>query len=255
MSDGRRYSEDEVAKIFERASESHARGVGDGSPGTPARTDGLSLAELEEIGDEVGIPRSLVRSAAAGLDRPPIHDESASRKLMGATIGVGKVVHLPRNLTDDEWTALVVDLRDTFNSKGSIRQDGPFRQWTQGNLQALLEPTQTGARLRLRTMKGTAVPAMTMGGFLAVFAGASAIVASSPGDAAVVGLVAIGGAALHLGARFLLPGWRRTRAAQMEAIIERLSAKIRPLPAADGEKPELPGGPPSTGTLANPERS
>lgn len=230
MTDERRYTEEEVAEIFDRASESQAQRLTSGGAAQPGRGQGMSLAELEEIGDEVGIPRALVRHAAAGLDRPTIHDPTASRKLMGSTIGVGKVVHLSRNLTDEEWASLVVDLRDTFNAKGTIRHDGPFRQWTQGNLQALLEPTDDGARLRLRTTKGSAIPAMTMGGLLAAFGGTAAVMATTPADMAMVGLVAVGGAALHLGARFLLPGWRRERAEQMEAIIARLVAKIDPPP-------------------------
>lgn len=230
MTNERRYSEDEVAEIFDRASETHATGVTGGTSSGLTKTQGMSLSELEEIGDEVGIPRALVRRAAAGLDHPPLDDASASRKLLGSTIGVGKVVHLPRNLTDEEWAALVVDLRDTFNSKGTIRQDGAFRQWTQGNLQALLEPTESGARLRLRTMKGSAVPALTMGGLIGVMGGAAAVMASGPADMVVLGLLGVGGATMHLGARFLLPGWRRTRAEQMEAVIARLSAKIDPVP-------------------------
>lgn len=230
MTNERRYSEEEVTEIFDRAADTHAQRVVSGGSVAMPDSQGMSLAELEEIGDEVGIPRALVRRAAAGLDHPPLDDATADRKLLGSTIGVGKVVHLPRNLTDDEWNRLVVDLRDTFNSKGTIRQDGPFRQWTQGNLQALLEPTENGARLRLRTMKGSAVPAMTMGGFLALLGGAAAVMGSGPGDLFAFGVLGVGGAALHLGARFLLPAWRRTRAEQMEAVIARLSARIDPIP-------------------------
>lgn len=226
MTDDRRYSDEEVAEIFDRAADTHAKGITGGSAPAPSDQHGMSLAELEEIGDEVGIPRALVRSAAVSLDRQSADDPTASRRVLGATVGVGKVVHLPRNLTDKEWGALVVDLRDTFNAKGAVRHDGPFRQWTQGNLQALLEPLEDGARLRLRTTKGSALAAMSSGGALAALGAFTALVASGPNDLVGAAVIGIGGAALHLGARFLLPAWRRTRSGQMDEIIARLTAKI-----------------------------
>jgi hypothetical protein len=74
----------------------------------------------------------------------------------------------------------VVDLRETFDRRGTVRQEGSFRQWTNGALQVLLEPTPTGQRVRMSTVKVTARAWLT-GGMLS--AGIAAIVAV----AAVVG--------------------------------------------------------------------
>src|SRR5256885_16741552 len=82
---------------------------------------------------------------------------------MGLPIAVGRTVALQRKLTDDEWERLVVDLRETFDARGRLREEGSFKQWTNGNLQALLEPTPTGHQLRLRTMKGDAYAMMSSG--------------------------------------------------------------------------------------------
>src|SRR5439155_21320891 len=51
---------------------------------------------------------------------------------------------------------LVVQLREVFNARGRTRSDGALRQWTNGNLQVLLEPTATCHRLRFGTMHGAA---------------------------------------------------------------------------------------------------
>ncbi|MGH8637779.1 MAG: hypothetical protein ACREUZ_11665, partial [Burkholderiales bacterium] len=156
-----------------------------------------------------------------------------SRRLLGLPIGVGRTIDLGRRLSDDEWEQLVVDLRETFDARGRIRQDGSFRQWTNGNLQALLEPTPDGHRLRLRTVKGNAIGWISGG--LVVIGGAAVgfIAAMVQGGAAsqllssFAPMVAIGGAMFGIGA-FLLPGWARTRRRQMEEIAERLAEKSPP---------------------------
>jgi hypothetical protein len=144
----RRDSEDEVSAIFERATEAQHR-----SPRPLPPADGMTLGDLQGIGREVGIPPALVAQAARALDHA---GQPTSRRLLGLAIGVGRTIHLGRRLNDEEWERLVVDLRETFDARGAVRHDGSFRQWTHGNLQALLEPTPTGHRLRLRTLKGSA---------------------------------------------------------------------------------------------------
>lgn len=211
----RRYNEDEVAEIFERAA--HAQ-QGEQRQ-LPAR-EGMTLAELQEIGGQVGIPADLVAHAASALDRV----EPASRKLLGFPIGVGHVVDLGRKLTDEEWERFVVVLRDTFDARGSVRYDGPFRQWTNGNLQALLEPTETGHRIRFRTTNGSARAWMTGGIGLLGLAGAvfTAILITGRGDAGgLTSLVFIGLGLFGVGA-LRLPSWARRRRRQMEALAEQL---------------------------------
>ncbi len=214
----RRYSEDEVAEIFERASQAQQevrRQV------TPAA--GLSLAQLQEIGGEVGIPAELVASAARSLDhagRPTI------RRFLGLPVGVGRTIQLERELTEQEWEHLVVDLRRTFDARGKVRMDGPFRQWTNGNLQALLEPTPSGPQLRLRTLKGNVLPMLGAAGIMGAFSVLVAIAAVLQGKpaSAFVGVAALALMSLgFLGSVLLpLPGWARTRRQQMEAVASRL---------------------------------
>lgn len=237
----RRYSEDEVAEILDRATETHEASGGALTPG------GLTLGELQEIGDEVGIPRDVIARAAASLEQPG-PDPAAHRTFLGATIGVGQSVDLPRALTDDEWNQLVVDLRMTFDAKGKIRQEGAFRQWTNGNLQALLEPTATGERLRLRTLKGSAMPYMTTGSIMLTAAAFIGVANSlGAGFGSDIGVIALMGAAFFAAGRFGLPRWASTRQHQMEGIIQRLRGTILPSPE--------PGAlPPGAGEPAGRER-
>src|SRR5471030_904607 len=155
----RRFNEEEVAAIFKQATESQQ---------TPQRQlpsgEGLTLAELQEIGQQVGIAPELVVRAAASLAAA---GTETSREMLGLTIGVGRTIDLDRKLTEDEWDRLVVDLRETFDARGTVRQEGSFRQWTNGNLQVLVEPTATGSRVRLSTFNQTS-RAWIMGSMLMV---------------------------------------------------------------------------------------
>lgn len=216
----RRFNEAEVAAILEKAAEAQHTGARQLPSG-----EGMTLAELQAIGSEAGIDPRLVARAAHALDKG---GRSTSRRFLGLPIGVGRTVDLGRKLSDDEWERLVVDLRETFDARGNIRQEGSFRQWTNGNLQALLEPTSTGHRLRIRTVKGDAVTWIT-GGLFSVGVSAAAYVAMALrgiGDAgnmtglaflSLMGVMMFGAGALRL------PGWARQRRQQMEEIAERLT--------------------------------
>src|SRR6185436_8172357 len=157
MADERRYQEDEVAEIFEAAS-APALSRGDAAP-----NQGLTLAELQAIGREVGIAPERIAEAAASLARsqPPL----PRRTELGMPLSAAHVIDLPRALTDREWALVVADLRETFNARGHETSQGVTRQWANGNLHALVEPTKTGYRLRLGTVKGDALALNRMGGF------------------------------------------------------------------------------------------
>src|SRR6185503_7153045 len=121
----RRYTDEEVAKIFERAAEAQQAARKQLTSGESP--EGMTLAQLQEIGKEVGISPELVAQAARSVALPV---RATGRKFLGLPIGVGRTVDLERRLTDAEWDQLVVDLRETFDAKGTIRHEGSFRQWT-----------------------------------------------------------------------------------------------------------------------------
>jgi hypothetical protein len=229
----RRYSEDEVSAIFERAAEAQQAVRRTLSPG-----EGLTLTDLRAIGHEVGIPAELVDLAARTVDQ---QGRDATRTFLGLPVGVGRTVDLGRRLTDDEWERLVVDLRETFDARGALRSDGSLRQWTNGNLQALLEPTPSGHRLRLRTVMGGARRMMTAGlsllGVTATIVVVSAVTGHVAEALAETGSLMVIGAALFAVGAARLPGWASTRRRQMEGVAARLA-----LTTESPARPELSAG-------------
>lgn len=220
----RRYTEDEVATIFALASEKERatpRRLGSG-----AAAEGLTLADLKEIGREAGIAPELVAQAARELDHVP---QPTTVRFLGLPLGVGRVVRLDRRLSDQEWEQLVVLLRDTFDARGSVRVEGSFRQWTNGNLQVLVEPDGDGQRIRMRTLRGQSRAFMMAGLGMTGIGAAFTLGAALTGavDAAnvlgeIMPLLVIGAGMFGLGA-VRLPGWARRRQRQMDEIAERLT--------------------------------
>ena len=215
----RRFDEAEVASIFERATEAQQSA----QPQLPVG-EGMTLAELQEIGREVGIAPEFLAHAARSLAQSA---RPATRRFLGFTIGVGRTVDLERKLTEDEWERLIVDLRETFDARGVIKQEGSFRQWTNGNLQALVEPTATGHRVRLRTTRASARGYMSAGLTL-IGAAALGALMGIVGDASIAkvlsayGVVGLMGAGMFAAGALGLPSWARLRQRQMDEIAGRL---------------------------------
>lgn len=230
MSTARRFDEREIALIFEQASTAQdARGEQAGP------SNGLTLEQLHEIGRDVGLSAEHISRAAAAVTRGDLVP-TRERRWLGLPVGVSRTIDFGRPITDSEWSRLVVSLRETFDARGKTISDGPFRQWHNGNLQALLEPTEKGHRLRLSTRKGDAPARVVFAGAYLGLAGLFATlgaVGSVSAGGSTIGAVLFAGAGLAAlaSAVFGLPRWARVRARQMESIAE-LSATM--LPTAQG---------------------
>lgn len=214
----RRYSQEEVEAIFARAAEAQQA-----TPLLRRPDEGMTLGQLQEIGKEVGISAEQIRAAAGLIQRT---GQTTKRTFLGLPIGVGRTVDLERKLSDAEWERLVVELRDTFDAKGRIKDEGNFRQWSNGNLQALLEPMGDRHRLRLRTVKGNAYAYLVGGLSLIGVAAIMAVVSATRGTLDVSEFwmtLLLGGGLLGIGAA-MLPGWARERRRQMQEIAERVSS-------------------------------
>ncbi len=216
----REYDDEEVAAIFQRAaSPEHA------SVAAPGQGKGLTLAALQEIGREVGIAPESIASAAQSLEQAP---RAKPASVLGVRIGVVDAAEFDRPISDPEWERLVSDLRTTFNAAGVVRYDGPFRQWSNGNLKVLAEPTATGHRLRFQTINSAAQGMISagLGAFIAA-TGALLVAPNAPGAGAA--FLALGGsAALGVG-WWRLKGWASQRQAQFSALVGRYrGARILP---------------------------
>lgn len=150
--------------------------------------------------------------------------------MLGLAVGVGRTVQLDRRLSDAEWERLVVVLRDTFQARGMLRTDGSLRQWTNGNLQVLVEPSGSGDRVRLKTRHANAQGFLIAGAGIVGFTGFMSVLGVLTGTLAETGFVqtllpiaATGLASIGVGlAR--LRGWARTRQEQMAGIAARLES-------------------------------
>ncbi|MEZ4424455.1 MAG: hypothetical protein R3E98_13685 [Gemmatimonadota bacterium] len=222
----RRYDDDEVRAIFDRAvSPTPARGDRSGTHLTTG--EGFTLAELQEIGAEAGIPPERIAEAAGALERRGSHAvQKAERSTL--PIRVKHTVRLPGTFTEEDWNRLVVDLRDTFGANGKLRVEGAFREWRNGNLFAVVEPDGDGYRLRMGSRKESAQSVMMMGTVFAIM-GAVLFLLYATGlkEGAISGAVAMELAGLvSIGAGLIqLPGWSATRMRQMEEVGER--ARLR----------------------------
>lgn len=218
----RRYNDEEVSEIFRLAAEATEKN----QPLVPT-AEGMTLAEMQAIGREVGISGEELVAASRAVDlaaRPTV------RRFLGLPVGVGLDVDLHRNLSDAEWDQLVVDLRETFDARGQQKKEGAFRQWTNGNLQVLVEPTSTGNRVRFRTVKGNAREMMSVGLGLLAFTGFTALARMDVGGAQLLTTLATPsavGAALFGWGFFRIPGWARKRQLQMQQVAARLALAPR----------------------------
>jgi hypothetical protein len=219
----RRYSEEEVAAIFERATE-----VRQTTRRQLAAGEGVTLSDLQEIGREIGISSDLVADAALSLD---LASPQTTRKFLGFPMGVSRTIEFDHKLSDEEWDHLVVDLRETFDARGRVSAQGSLKQWTNGNLQALLEPTPSGHRIRLRTTNGNARALMTVGTSVMAFTSVMMIAASISGG--IEGAISAGGSVWAVGLGLFglgairLPSWAQARRKQMDAVAQRLEAEGR----------------------------
>lgn len=137
----RRYSEADTRRVFARAAEMHRADAPD---------DGLTLAELQEIGRAAGLDPAHVAAAVAGLDAPADARDGASFLGVPAVRRWTRVLPLP--VSDPAWEAIVADLRRTFKQPGVPSQIGRVREWTAARsygsdgLRVALEPTEGGTR-------------------------------------------------------------------------------------------------------------
>jgi hypothetical protein len=221
----RRYTDEEVAEIFARASETEQ----ETRRQLTSPSEGLTLGQLQQIGKEAGLAPELVAEAARGLDQPT---QPQTPIFLGLPIGAARTVRLERRMTDQEWEQLVVQLRETFQARGVVRAEGSLRQWSNGNLQVLLEPDGDSQRVRFKTIRGQARPFMMLGlglagvsvaTFLAAIAGGSVPLTDALERTFSMGIMGVG--MFAVGA-LPLRRWAKLRQEQMDDLAERLSATI-----------------------------
>ena len=234
MSTPRRFSEREIREVFERAA---AQQQAASQP-----SDGLTLAEMQEVAASAGIAPEFVAAAAQAV---ALGEPERGRTTAGPVpTGVYHTERLPGPPTDEAWGRLVADLRRTFDAEGTVRADGPVREWRNGNLRATLEPAGVGSRLSLRTRRDSVASSVANGAVLLVL-GMVAVAVSLVGYGDTE--AALGWAWMMLGGGLLAAtgwvrqrSWAQTREGQMEALASRAGAAAAP-PAGPAPLAEPPG--------------
>lgn len=223
----RHYNDDEVAAIFRAATEG-----AESQAGRAEHAEGLTLRDIQAIAGEVGISPVAITRAAQSLDRPS--GPAVSQRFLGLPIAVERTVALERRLAETEWERLVVGLRQVFRARGTMRSHGSMREWSNGNLQALLEPTATGYQLRISTVKGNARPSVAMGAMMLGVSSVVTIAVAATGNilAAAPGLAALAavGAGMIANGTLRLPSWARRRRQQMDSIVEQVAEMTHQAP-------------------------
>jgi hypothetical protein len=218
MTEVRRYSDSEVRRIFEDAASLAGQRRG-------SAADGMTLAELQDIAREVGLPPEHVADAAARIEPPA---SMPRRRQFGLPIGVGHVANMPRVPDDREWEIFLGEIRTTFGATGRDRSYGGLRHWSNGNLHIFIEPTEGAARLRMVTLKGNATAFNWLGAGWTV-AGTAALLSFGMGTGGPIGLPVVF-LSLGLGAllsnTLRLPRWAATRENQMIGLAGRARALL-----------------------------
>lgn len=118
----RRYDEDEVRRIVARATELQRE-----LPGA-AGSDGLTLAEVEEIATEAGIERTLIRRAARELDTG-VEEAGPWAAVAGASPKIVLERTLPGEIPDEAFELLVTEIQRGMGTHGQPAVLGRTLSW------------------------------------------------------------------------------------------------------------------------------
>jgi hypothetical protein len=237
MSTPRRFTDEEVALILERAAVASADTVQEHGESTAlTAAPGMSLVELQAIAREAGIDPSAVARAAESVARGDMVP-TAVQTATGAPIALARTVQFGRDIDDRTWARMVVLLQETFSARGRLRSEGALREWSNGNLRAVLEPTPQGHQLRISTRKGNAAALRVFGNVamtVSFVAGATMLTANAlqgaPPPDGLPWLAVLMPGFMGLGARLqdvlTRRAWGRERSAQLDALPGQLRALL-----------------------------
>lgn len=220
----RQFSEDEARDIFARAAErQHA---------TDTQGEGLTLAELQDIGRAAGLDPEHVAAAVAEAGQRPV----TPAVVTGVNVTPRTSRLVPGEMTDPVWEQVVARLRQTFGAQGIATDVGRVREWTSGsgsNLMLTAEPAPGGTLVTIMTSreesgKGIiqlpiygAVAAAMMATFLALGDFPSAYPWLIP--ALILGVTLL----IALGIRQSLSSWSARRQGQFDGLGDQIELMMR----------------------------
>lgn len=224
----RRYTDQEVARLLQRAAD-----IDRHSPAGQSVARGLSLGELQDIAAEVGIAPAAVTRAADEIAAP------AASRLASAALGGAGLVRRTTALAvqlDRSGLGRMVEVIDAeVPAAGTVGEALGSVRWTATgrflNRQVVVQPTETETVIRVEeryTDRLRAVmhllPALYGAGGGVALGGAWA------GSAPVAGLIALAGSAVGLGVgRALWNALRSRSRRRVDRLSERLASEANAL--------------------------
>lgn len=142
----RRYDDQEVRAIIQRASELQA------GLAPEAEVSGMTLQELERVASELGLEPNIVRRAA--------EEQSTDGRRAPARLKQGLILAdctLEGAIDDDRWESMVADVRSSIGASGEVSKRGNTFEWTANWEVARLTVTATvrGNQTRIKAMANT----------------------------------------------------------------------------------------------------
>jgi hypothetical protein len=209
----RRYSDDELRRIFEAAAHTEVQ-----AERSAQRRHGYTLDDLREIALEVGIDPVAVERAAADVAAAAESDPVASRSPYDRVIH--EEVVIPRALTDAEMRRVVMQAETVIGRHGSLREAGDWVEWRDPKATLYVGLVRGGSQTRIRVIGDYSAE-------IAVGAGTIGVLAAFFG----IGFLGSGGpAGLAIGVLILLAGpllaswyWRRRSASGRSELRELLA--------------------------------
>ena len=140
---GRRFSDEEFALILRTASE-----MGEGPDPAPPQ-QGLTLPEIQEIAEEVGIDPVRVSRAAALL---PSGEVEALNRLLGGSVKYRFEHTIPGTVPTEELSRVMDVARRIMNTQGEAREVLGAIEWQGGtgasSLRVSLDPKEGATNLQ-----------------------------------------------------------------------------------------------------------
>jgi hypothetical protein len=251
---GRRFNEKEVARIIKRASELQEEEA-------PAESsNGMSLAELEQVAREAGLDPALVRRAATDLDTR-VSDQQPSR-LVGAPTTLRLERTIDGELPPEEFESMVLQIQRAVGQVGTATTIGRTFQWTAygvdrrrvstRTVQLTVTPRDGRTTIRIEEPLGQLAGGL-FGGVTAGLGGMLSSVAYGVGMTADSASLAVALIASALGGTFLLARtifgrMVRGRGEELQTLMSRLvehasaTAVIAPAPNRPAERGSLERG-------------
>lgn len=227
----RRYGDDEVQQLLERATQLQQAG----EPEHPE--DGVTLAELEEAAAEVGIQPRYIRRAAAFVGNRGARANSAISRVPG----VSPHRLIQGEIGDEDWNSLIGELEHIMGEgtiKVTARSAGSFAgrckslQWHSANGGIWVHLTSKAGKTKLWAGDESAADKLVnvLGGSLAVLVPFFVARSMDAGFLGVVGAIMLG-VLLILGVgvlRFNLMQPSVERSESLEGLAERIAHYAQP---------------------------